>query len=115
MRVTTKKVKNRRLTKSAESIFQHPWFVEMIPSPIHGEVRLRMTRPSTWISIMDAAELMACSVQKVHNLCEEGALDWRWLGYEGAGGKKLVLVDSIHRYIAQKSQLSSSRPHFSLR
>jgi len=115
MRHTTKKVKNKKFVKPSESVFQRPWFVEMIPSPINGEVRLRMTRPSMWVSVMEAAELMPCSVQKVHNLCDEGVFEWRWLSYEGAGGKKLVLVDSIHRYIAQKSQLQMSRPHFALR
>jgi hypothetical protein len=82
----------------------------MIPSPIQGEVRLRMRRPSAWISVADTTELITCSVQKVHNLCEEGVLEWRWLDYEGSGGKKLVLVDSIHRYITRKSQVQFDRP-----
>lgn len=75
----------------------------MLPSPIDGEVRLRMRRPSAWIGVADASELMACSVPKVHHLCEDGSLQWRWLDYQGAGGKKLVLVDSINRYITRKS------------
>ena len=115
MRRTTKKAKSRRSVKPAESAFEYPWFVETLPSPINGELRLRVRRPSMCVRVMEAAELMACSIQKIHNLCDEGALEWRWLGYEGAGGKKLVLVDSIHRYIAQKSQLHMSHPHFALR
>jgi hypothetical protein len=77
----------------------------MIPSPINGEVRLRMRRPSPWIRVAEAAELIACGIQTVHNLCDEGQLEWRWLDYEGAGGKKLVLVDSVHQYLTKKSQL----------
>jgi len=52
--------------------------------------------------VAEASELIACSVQKVHNLCEEGSLEWRWLDHQGAGGKKLVLVDSIQRYLTKK-------------
>jgi hypothetical protein len=87
----------------------------MIPSPVNGEVRLRMMRPAAWVRVTEAAELIACSPQKVHNLCEEGALGWRWLDYEGAGGRKLVLVDSIQRYIACKSPSRTSQHQFALR
>jgi len=80
----------------------------MLPSPLNGEVRLRVQRPSVWISVAEATELIACSVQKVHNLCDQGTLEWRWLDYEGAGGKKLVLVDSVQRYITRKSQFQPS-------
>jgi hypothetical protein len=66
-----------------------------------------MERPAAWVCVADASELITCSVQKVHNLCEEGALEWRWLDYKGSGGKKLVLVDSIQRYITKHS---SARP-----
>jgi len=79
----------------------------MLPSPINGEVRLSVQRPSVWISVAATTELIACSVQKVHNLCEEGTLEWRWVHYEGAGGKKLVLVDSVQRYITRKSQFQT--------
>ncbi|HVM61132.1 MAG TPA: hypothetical protein VMV72_09730 [Verrucomicrobiae bacterium] len=75
----------------------------MAPSPVSGEVRLRLECPAAWICVADASELISCSVQKVHNLCEEGALEWRWLDYRGPGGKKLVLVDSIQRYITKNS------------
>jgi hypothetical protein len=75
----------------------------MTPLPTHGEVRLHMERPAAWVCVADASELITCSVQKIHNLCEEGSLEWRWLDHKGAGGKKLVLVDSIQRYIAKKS------------
>jgi hypothetical protein len=105
MSLTTKKAKSRKLAKPAESVFQQSWFFQMLPSPINGEVRLRMNRPSAWLSVAEGAELMACSVQKVHNLCEEGTLEWRWLDHEGAGGKKLLLVDSIQRYVVRKSQV----------
>jgi hypothetical protein len=87
----------------------------MIPSPINGEVRLRMTRPAAWVGVTEAAELIACSVQKMHNLCEEGTLGWRWLDYQGAGGKKLVLVDSVQLYIARKSPSRPSQRQFALR
>jgi hypothetical protein len=87
----------------------------MIPSPINGEVRLRMTRPAAWVGVTEAAELIACSVQKVHNLCEEGTLGWRWLDYQGPGGKKLVLVDSVQLYIARKSPSRTSQRRFALR
>ena len=103
MRRTPKKARNRTPAKPAESVFQQSWFFQMLPSPVNGEVRLRMRRPSPWISVADATELMACSIQKVHNLCEEGTLEWRWLDHAGSGGKKLVLVDSIQRYITKKS------------
>jgi hypothetical protein len=103
MGLTRKKAKNRRPAKIAESVFHQTWFVQMLPSPLNGEVRLRVRRPSAWVSVADASELIVCSINKVHYLCEEGALEWRWLDHEGAGGKKLVLVDSIHRYITRKS------------
>jgi hypothetical protein len=80
----------------------------MLPSLINGEFRLRLRRPAGWISVAKTTQLMACSTQKVHNLCEEGTLEWRWLHYEGAGGKKLVLVDSVQRYITRKSQFQAS-------
>jgi hypothetical protein len=64
----------------------------MIPLPINGEVRLRMRRRSPWIRVAEAAELLACGIQTIHNLCNEGRLEWRWLDYEGPGGKKLVLT-----------------------
>ena len=103
MSLTTKKAKSRRLPKPAESVFQQSWFFQMLPSPINGEVRMRMQRPSAWVSVAAATELIACSIQTVHNLCEEGTLEWRWLDHPGSGGKKLVLVDSIQRYITRKS------------
>ena len=115
MRHTTKKAKYRKSVKPAESVFQQSWFVQMLPSPINGEVRLRMRRPSAWVRVTEAAELIACSTQKIHNLCEEGTLGWRWLDYEGAGGRKLVLVDSIQRYIARKSPSRTSPRQFALR
>ena len=90
--------------KSAPSIFRNLWFVQMEPSPIPGEVRVRLERPGAWVCVADASELITCSVQTVHNLCEEGSLEWRWLGYQGKGGKKLILVDSIQRYIAKQSR-----------
>jgi hypothetical protein len=99
---TAKKARNRKPAKPAESVFQQSWFFQMLPSSVNGEVRLRMRRPSPWVSVADATELMACSIQKVHNLCEEGTLEWRWLDHAGSGGKKLVLVDSIQRYITKK-------------
>ena len=89
--------------KPASSILRQPWFVQMIPSPDPGEVRVRLERPADWVAVAKASELITCSVQTVHNLCEEGSLEWRWLGYKGKGGKKLVLVDSIQRYIADRS------------
>jgi hypothetical protein len=104
MRRATKKANTRRSTPPEPTVFEQAWFVDMLPSPINGEVRLRMKRPAGWVSVAGARRLMTCSVQTVHNLCEEGALAWRWVGYEGAGGKKLVLVDSIQRYIAKKSK-----------
>jgi helix-turn-helix protein len=103
-------VRHAKIPDPASSVFQSQWFVDMIPSPINGEVRLRMRRPSPWIRIAEAAELLACGIQTVHNLCDEGRLEWRWLDYEGKGGKKLVLVDSIQQYLAKKSQLPSARP-----
>jgi hypothetical protein len=75
----------------------------MNPSPVGGEVRLRLERPAAWICVADASDLITCSVQKVHNLCEEGSLEWRWLDHKGKGGKKLVLVDSIQRYLTKKT------------
>ncbi|MGA2604875.1 MAG: hypothetical protein ABSG14_11660 [Verrucomicrobiia bacterium] len=98
----TKRAKYGKLAKSGSSIFQQLWFVQMTPSPIDGEVHLRMERPAAWVCVAEASELIACSVQKVHNLCEEGSLEWRWLDHQGAGGKKLVLVDSIQRYLTKK-------------
>jgi hypothetical protein len=100
---STRNANRRKLTKSAGSVFQQSWFVQMLPSPVNGEVRMRMKRPSAWVSVAAATELMACSIQTVHNLCEEGTLEWRWLDHRGSGGKKLVLVDSIQRYITRKS------------
>ncbi|MGD1019758.1 MAG: hypothetical protein ABSA12_10635 [Verrucomicrobiia bacterium] len=85
------------------SIFRQLWFVQLHPSPSTGEVHVRMERPAAWVCVADASELITCSVQKVHNLCEEGALEWRWLDHKGSGGKKLVLVDSIQRYITKQS------------
>jgi hypothetical protein len=115
MSLARRKTKSRRPAKSAGSVFQQSWFVQMIPSPVNGEVRLRMTRPAAWVGVSEAAELIACSAQKVHDLCEEGALRWRWLDYEGAGGKKLVLVDSVQLYMARKSPSRTSQPQFALR
>lgn len=100
---STKKAKRRKLATSGGSVFEQSWFVQMLPSPINGEVRMRMERPSAWVSVAAATELIACSIQTVHNLCEEGTLEWRWLDHRGSGGKKLVLVDSIQRYITRKS------------
>jgi len=100
---TSHKTKNGKRATPTESVFQQSWFFQMLPSPVNGEFRLRMRRPSPWVSVAEATELMACSIQKVHNLCEEGTLEWRWLDHEGSGGKKLVLVDSIQRYITKKS------------
>ena len=74
----------------------------MTPSPVNGEVHLRLERPGEWVCVAEASELITCSVQKVHNLCEEGSLEWRWLDYKGPGGKKLVLMDSIQRYVAKR-------------
>ena len=89
--------------KSASSASRFLWFVQTAPSPIPGEIRLRLERPGEWVCVADASELITCSIQTVHNLCEEGSLQWRWLGHKGKGGKKLVLVDSIQRYIAKQS------------
>jgi len=89
---------------------QQPWFVEMLPSPINGEVRLRLQRPSSWVCVAEAAALMACGKQTVHNLCDDGQLEWRWLDHEGRGGKKLVLVDSVQHYLIKKHQPHPSRP-----
>ena len=82
----------------------------MIPSPINGEVRLRMQRPAAWICVAEAAELITCGIQKVHHLCDEGQLEWRWLDHEGSGGKKLILVDSLQEYLTRKMQHQPSRP-----
>jgi hypothetical protein len=100
--------KHRKSAEPAKPVLQQAWFVQMLPSPINGEVRLRMKRPSAWISVAETKKLMACSVQKIHSLCEDGTLEWRWVHYEGAGGKKLVLVDSVQRYITRKSQFETS-------
>lgn len=97
------RAKYGKLPRSGSSIFRQLWFVQMNPSPNTGEVHLRLERPAAWVSVADASELITCSVQKVHNLCEEGSLEWRWLDHKGAGGKKLVLVDSIQRYIVKKA------------
>ncbi|HTS17577.1 MAG TPA: hypothetical protein VMP11_08390 [Verrucomicrobiae bacterium] len=99
----TKKPRRGKGSQPEKSIFRQLWFVEMAPSPVTGEVRLRMERPAAWVCVADASELISCSVQKVHNLCEAGDLEWRWLDYKGPGGKKLVLVDSIQCYITSKS------------
>jgi hypothetical protein len=69
-----------------------------------------MHRPSSWIRVAEAADLIACGIQKVHHLCDDGQLEWRWLDYEGSGGKKLVLVDSVQQYLTKKQQLHSA-PH----
>ena len=97
------RAKRGKLPRSESSVFRQLWFIQMNPSPINGEVHLRMERPGAWVCVADASELITCSVQKVHNLCEEGALEWRWLDHKGSGGKKLVLVDSIQRYITKGS------------
>lgn len=89
--------------KPRSSVFRQLWFIQMSPSPIDGEMRLRLERPGNWVCVADASELITCSVQTVHNLCEEGSLEWRWLSHQGAGGKKLVLVDSIQRYIHDRT------------
>ena len=104
MRHTRQPAKDTKVPGPAPSVFQQQWFVEMIPSPINGEVRLRMHRPSSWVCVAEAAELIVCGIQTVHNLCDDGQLEWRWLDYEGSGGKKLVLVDSVHQYLTKKSQ-----------
>jgi hypothetical protein len=93
-----------RKTSDPSSVFQQQWFFEMIPSPINGEIRLRMKRPSSWICVAEAAGLITCGIQKVHHLCDEGQLQWRWLDHEGSGGKKLVLVDSVQQYLTRKFQ-----------
>ncbi|MGO9526597.1 MAG: hypothetical protein ACLP0A_03395 [Verrucomicrobiia bacterium] len=103
MRRATKRAKYGKLPKSGSSVFRQLWFVHMTPSPNQTEVHLRLERPAAWVCVADASDLITCSVQKVHNLCEEGSLEWRWLDHKGAGGKKLILVDSIQRYIAKKS------------
>jgi hypothetical protein len=88
----------------APTVFQQQWFFEMLPSPINGEIRLRMQRPSSWICVAEAATLIACGIQTVHNLCDGGQLEWRWLDHQGSGGKKLVLVDSVQTYLTRKLQ-----------
>src|SRR5208282_6350964 len=92
----------KKSPKSGSSISRQLWFVQMSPSPNPGEFRVRLERPGDWVCVADASELITCSVQTVHNLCEEGTLEWRWLDHKGSGGKKLVLVDSIQRYIAKR-------------
>jgi hypothetical protein len=94
----------------APTVFQQQWFFEMLPSPINGEIRLRMHRPSSWVCVAEAAALITCGIQKVHNLCEDGQLEWRWLDHQGSGGKKLVLVDSVQTYLTKKHQLPPHRP-----
>jgi hypothetical protein len=103
MRGATMKAKHTKASGSGSSISRQLWFVHMNPSPTPGEFHLRLERPGNWVCVADASELITCSVQTVHNLCEEGPLEWRWLGHQGPGGKKLVLVDSIQRYITKKS------------
>jgi hypothetical protein len=93
----------KKSPQSGSSISRQLWFVHMSPSPNPGEFHVRLERPGEWICVAKASVLITCSVQTVHNLCEEGALEWRWLGHKGAGGKKLILVDSIQRYITKKS------------
>lgn len=83
------------------------WFVHMSPTLNTGEYRVRLERPAEWICVAEASELITCSVQTIHNLCEEGTLEWRWVGYKGPGGKKLVLVDSIQRYVAGQREIRS--------
>ncbi len=110
MRHTRQPVKHTKIPGPAPSVFQQQWFIEMIPSPINGEVRLRMRRPSSWVCVAEAAELIACGIQTVHNLCDGGQLEWRWLDYEGGGGKKLVLVDSVQHYLTKKTQPQPAHP-----
>jgi hypothetical protein len=100
--------RDRRTPGPPPTVFQQQWFFEMLPSPINGEIRLRMQRPSSWICVAEAATLIACGIQKVHNLCENGQLEWRWLDHEGSGGKKLVLVDSVQTYLTRKVQHHSA-------
>jgi hypothetical protein len=103
MRDAPIRAKHAKFPRSGSSTLRQVWFVQMTPSPTTGEYRLRLERPGDWVCVADASDLITCSVQKVHNLCEEGSLEWRWLGHKGAGGKKLVLVDSIQRYITKRS------------
>src|SRR5277367_2582233 len=100
---SSKPTKRPEAPSLAPSVFQQQWFFEMLPSPINGEVRLRMHRPSAWVRVTDAAELITCCIQKVHHLCEEGELQWRWLDHKGAGGTKLILVDSVQHYLTKQS------------
>lgn len=102
--------RDTRTPGPAPSVFQQQWFFEMIPSPINGEIRLRMHRPASWVCVAEAAELIACGIQKIHHLCDEGQLEWRWLDHEGSGGKKLVLVDSVQIYLTKKARLPLARP-----
>jgi hypothetical protein len=110
MRHTRQPATDRKLPAPAPAVFQQQWFFEMIPSPINGEIRLRMHRPSSWVCVAEAADLIACGIQKVHHLCDDGQLEWRWLDHEGSGGKKLVLVDSVQHYLTKKHQLHPVHP-----
>jgi hypothetical protein len=101
---------DRKTPGHASTVFQQQWFFEMLPSPINGEIRLRMRRPSSWICVAEAATLIACGIQTVHNLCDDGQLEWRWLDHQGSGGKKLVLVDSVQTYLTKKRQLPTHHP-----
>jgi hypothetical protein len=101
---------NKKLPNPAPTVFQQQWFFEMLPSPINGEIRLRMHRPASWICVAEAAALISCGIQKVHNLCDDGQLEWRWLDHEGSGGKKLVLVDSVQTYLTKKQQRLPEHP-----
>jgi hypothetical protein len=101
---------DRKLSAPAPTVFQQQWFFEMLPSPINGEIRLRMQRPSSWICVAEAATLIACGIQTVHNLCDDGQLEWRWLDHQGSGGKKLVLVDSVQTYLTKKRQRLPDHP-----
>lgn len=92
----------KNVSRSRPSVSRKLWFVQMSPSPAIGEFRVRLEQPGEWVCVADASELITCSVQTVHNLCEEGSLEWRWLSHKGLGGKKLVLVDSIQRYITKR-------------
>lgn len=79
-----------------------------------GRVVLTPRAPKVECGPKEAARILGCDVRSLANVVNyydpHELIQWRWLGFEGSGGKRLFISQSLHDYRRWKGASRTERP-----